>query len=102
MKSRIVRFSQSANNDLKEIYRDIRTATSWRVAGGFIERIEHFCRSLDLASERGTRRDELRRNVRTLGFERSLTIVFEVDEQEVHVLRIFRAGRDWESEFSDD
>ena len=50
----------------------------------------------------GTRHDDLGEGVRTLGFERSLTIVFQVDDREVRILRIFRAGRDWEADLSDD
>jgi hypothetical protein len=34
-----------------------------------------------------------------VGFERRLTVAFVVDDNSVTVLRVFGAGRDWESSF---
>ncbi|MCG6115465.1 MAG: type II toxin-antitoxin system RelE/ParE family toxin [Mesorhizobium sp.] len=102
MKSRTVIFAQAARADISDIYEWISANSSWERAGGFITRLEKACMSLDLASERGTNRDDIREGLRLVGFERSLTIVFEVTEKEVSILRIFRAGRDWETEPQDD
>jgi len=69
---------------------------------GFITRLEKACMSLDLASGRGTNREDIREGLRLVGFECSLTIVFEVTENEVKILRVFRVGRDWETELQED
>lgn len=66
---------------------------------GYLDRVEAFLRSLSFGSERGTRRDDVRPGLRTVGFERRLTVAFVVDDDSVTVLRVFGAGRDWESSF---
>lgn len=66
---------------------------------GYLDRVEAFVRSLSFGSERGTRRDDVRPGLRTVGFERRLTVAFVVDDNSVTVLRVFGAGRDWESSF---
>lgn len=65
------------------------------VAIAYIERIEAFCRDLDLASERGSLRDDIRPGLRVLGFERRLTIAIMVDAGRVSVLRLFYGGQNW-------
>ena len=66
------------------------------VAIGYLDRIEAFCHGLDLASERGQLRDDIRAELRIIGFERRLTIAFTVDEDRVTILRVFYGGQDWE------
>lgn len=61
----------------------------------YLGRIEQFIAKLELGPERGTRRDDIRPGLRTVGFERRLTVAFLVREQ-VTILRIFYGGRDWE------
>ena len=102
MKSRTVVFTKAARADTLDIYEWISANSSWETAGRFIARLERAFMSLDVAAERGTSRDDVRKGLRLVGFERSLTIVFEVTNEEVHILRIFRAGRDWESDLSED
>lgn len=46
---------------------------------------------------RGTRRDDIRPGLRTVGFERRATIAFKVLAREVVIVRIFYGGRDFES-----
>jgi toxin ParE1/3/4 len=61
----------------------------------YIERVERHLQSFDLAAARGSRRDDVRPGLRVVGFERSLTTAFHVDEQQVTILRLFRRGRNW-------
>lgn len=44
-------------------------------------------------------RSDVRPGLRIMGFERRLTIAFTVDEETVTVLRVFTAGRNWETSF---
>ena len=66
------------------------------VAFNYVDRIEAFCYGLDLASERGSRRDDIRPGLRVLGFERRLTIAIAVTPDQITVLRLFYGGQDWE------
>ena len=45
---------------------------------------------------RGTRRNDIRPGIRTLGFERRASIVFQVRKTEVVIVRIFYGGQDYE------
>ncbi|WP_157015954.1 type II toxin-antitoxin system RelE/ParE family toxin [Mesorhizobium xinjiangense] len=100
MRSRSVRFSESARSDLLGIHDWISSVASWKTASAYIERLEHFCMALDLASERGTAREDVRGGLHVVGFERKISIAFRVTDHDVVILRIFRDGRDWESEFA--
>jgi plasmid stabilization system protein ParE len=51
---------------------------------------------LESFPQRGTRRHDLRPGIRTLGFERRVTIAFQVLENEVVIARIFYGGQDYE------
>ncbi len=51
--------------------------------------------------KRGTRRDDIRAGLRTMGFERRATIVFQVMKTEVIIIRIFYGGQDYERRLRD-
>ena len=101
MKRRVVVFAPEARNDLLHIYDWIERSSSSSIALAFVERIEAYCLAFDLAAERGTRRDDIRPGLRTVGFERTLTLAFSVEDGTVTILRIFYAGRDWWSLFDE-
>ena len=101
MKRRQVVLSPEANEDLIAIYDRIANAASPEVAFSYLERIETFLMGFDLASERGTLRDEVRPGLRIVGFERRITVAFAVFEERVVILRLFQAGRRWEDDFED-
>ena len=89
-------FRPLAETDLLQLYDYIADASGAAVAAGYIERIEAACSSLETFPERGTRRDDIRPGLRIIGFERRVTIVFQVLEREVVIVRIFYGGRDYE------
>ena len=99
MKERRVVLAPEAAEDLSELYDWVAAQASPEVALGYLERVEAFCQGLSRASERGRLRSEIRPGLRITGFERRLTIAFVVDEEAVTVLRVFTAGRDWETSF---
>ena len=70
-------------------------------AGDYIARIETACMALATFPERGTKRDDLEPGIRTIGFERRATIAFRVEGDTVRIVRIFYAGRDYETYFRD-
>jgi toxin ParE1/3/4 len=95
MIARRVILSPAAERDLNGIYRWVATGAGPSTALAYVFRIERYLTNLDLGSERGTSRDDVRAGLRIVGFERSLTIAFIAEEQHVTVLRIFRRGRNW-------
>jgi toxin ParE1/3/4 len=96
---RTVVVSRRAQLDLIELYDHIADAASSQVAEGYLERLNAWLAHFDLASERGSRRDDLRSGMRMVGFERRATIAFLVQDRQVTILRIFPGGRDWPSTF---
>lgn len=93
---RAIVFSPEARDDLFALDDWIASEASPETAMAYIGRIEQFPAGFETAAERGTRRDDIRPGLRTIGFERRLTIAFLV-ENEVTILRVLYAGRDWES-----
>jgi toxin ParE1/3/4 len=89
-------FRPLAEADLFDLYRDIAEQAGVAIAGAYIDRIEAACRTLETFPERGTRRDDIRPGVRTMGFERRATIVFQVRRSDVVIIRIFYGGQDFE------
>jgi toxin ParE1/3/4 len=96
MKKFEVGFRPLAEADLFALYRHIAEEAGHALAGAYIDRIEAACMALATFPQRGTRRDDIRRGLRTMGFERRATIVFQVKRAEVVIVRIFYGGQDYE------
>jgi toxin ParE1/3/4 len=92
---RAVVVSPEARDDLIGIYDWIADAASPDTAAAYIGRIQAFLAALDIASQRGARRDDIRVGLRIIGFERRLTVAFTLTETEVTILRIFYGGQNW-------
>src|SRR5262249_48372231 len=90
-------FSPEAREDLFNIYDWIADAASPEVALAYVERIEAYIDGFDLASERGARRDDIRKGLRVICFERRLTIAFTTADESVTILRLFYGGQNWEA-----
>ncbi len=91
-----VSFRPLAEADLFGLYRFIAEEAGHEAAGAYIDRIEAACRTLETFPRRGTRRDDIRPGLRTMGFERRATIVFQVKRAQVMIVRIFYGGQDYE------
>lgn len=89
-------FLPAAEADLFALYRHIAEDAGRDVAGAYIDRIEEACIGLETSPRRGTRRDDIRKGLRTMGFEGRATIVFQVGKAEVTIVRIFYGGQDYE------
>jgi toxin ParE1/3/4 len=96
VKRRDVVFSPEARDDLLNLYDWIAARAGPAIAMAYVERIEAFCLALDLASERGFLREDIRPGLRIAGFERRLTVAFNVDEGSVTILRLLYGGQNWE------
>ena len=96
MRKHRVSFRPAAERDLLRLYEYLVSEGSIEDAAAFIERIEEACLSLRIFPERGTRREDIRLRLRIMGFERRVTIAFEVGRSEVVIVRILYAGQDYE------
>ncbi len=93
--------SPEAEADLLALYDWIAERASPQTTLGYIDRLENYVRSFDYASERGTLRNDIREGLRTVGFERRVTIAFNVTEQKVVVLGFFYGGQNWQEVLSE-
>lgn len=93
-------YSPEALGELKAILDYIADQSSTRVAEAYVQRITTFCSSLSTFPNRGALRDDLRPGLRIIGFERRVTITFEVSDQAVLILRVLYGGRDLDAAFT--
>ncbi len=102
MKRRVVVYTLDAGDDLDRIYNIVAEASSATTADRYDSRIRAFCERLDDGSERGTRRDDVRPDLRVVGFERRVTVAFTVESERVVILRVFYGGANWSDELGED
>jgi toxin ParE1/3/4 len=89
-----ISFRPLAEADLLGLYNYIARESGSDVAGTYIDRIEAACLALQRFPKRGTRRDDIRPGLRTIGFEHRATIVFRVMRAEVVIVRVLYGGQD--------
>lgn len=97
--TRRVIFSPEAQADLLSLYDYIVNQSGEARAIAYVAQIETYCRGFATFPARGTRRDEIRDGLRTVGFKRRATIAFHVEADRVVFDRILYGGRDVESAF---
>lgn len=94
---RPVELAPEARNDLRAIYLFLAEAGSDAVAKRYVDRLLAYVGGFDVASERGSKRDDIAPGLRVVGFQRRVTIAFTVGDDEVVIQRIYYGGRDWTS-----
>jgi len=88
-----VRLAESAEADLRDIYDYVALEASPDRASAYVDRIMAFLSKLELFPQRGTLHDDIRNGLRTIGFERRISIAFVVESGTVVILRLLYAGR---------
>ena len=73
-------FRRRAEARLNDLYEYIARQSSPTIAIGYIRRIRDACMNLADAPERGTRRPDIMPSLRTIGFERRVTIAFRAQD----------------------
>ncbi|MGA9600133.1 MAG: type II toxin-antitoxin system RelE/ParE family toxin [Methylocystis sp.] len=61
-----------------------------------------YCEKLESFPEHGTRRDDLRPGLRTIGFRHRVTIAFAVEAETVTIIGVFYGGQDFEAALETD
>ncbi len=88
-------FRPEAEADLFALYRYIAAESGAARAGDYVSRLEQACMALTTFPKRGTRRNNIAPGLRTIGFERRVTIAFRVLEGVVEIVAVAYAGRDF-------
>jgi toxin ParE1/3/4 len=101
MPHRVV-FSPEAEAQLIDLRRYIAGQSGLATARRFTDAIVDQCERMGTFPNRGTRRDDLRPGLRTIGFRRRVTIAFSVAEEVVTILSVFYGGQDFEAALGDD
>lgn len=97
-----VHFTPEARDQLDKLEIDISVVASPAVAARYVDSIVDHCEKLQTFPHRGTRRDDLRPGLRTLGFRRRVTILFEIEGDTVNILGVYYGGQDYEADLMDD
>lgn len=100
--SHIVHFTPEALNQLDELESHIAAEGSAITAARYIDSIVAHCENLRTFPHRGTRRDDIRPGLRTLGYRRRVTIAFEVAGDRINILGVYYGGQDYEADLGDD
>jgi len=91
-------FRDEANAELTALYDYIAGESGPNVAIAYVRRIRDACLALADFPERGTRRDDILKGLRTIGFERRVTIAFRVFKTRVEIVTVAYGGRKFEHE----
>ena len=88
-------FSYGMDQDIFELRDYIALKRSIAIAENFLEGLITECETLGLAPYRGTKRRELRPNMRLLGYKHAVSVLFRVEEDKhvVVLLGISYRGR---------
>jgi toxin ParE1/3/4 len=91
-------FTPRAVRQLAHLYGVIADDFGEPRAENYVNRIVEACNALATFPERGTKRDGVRPNLRTMGYAKSVTIAFSVNTttQAVAIHGVFYGGQDFE------
>ena len=89
-----VAFAPEAETQLIALHDYIAGEASSAIVERYAEAIVAFCESLSEFPNRGTPRDDLRPNLRTLSFRRRVTIAYAAGSTDVTILGIYSGGQD--------
>jgi toxin ParE1/3/4 len=98
MKPYTVLFTPRAERQLSDLYAYIAGDSGEERADKFVGLIVDDCLALSIFPERGSKRNDIRPNLRTKGYSRRVTIAFSVDvpRKTVTVHGVFYGGQDFE------
>jgi len=91
-------FTHPAKAQIDELYAYVAVESGEVRADRLVEEIISACMALDTFPERGTKRDDIRAGLRTLGHKRQATIAFSIDgpSEVVAIHGVFYGGQNWE------
>lgn len=96
-----VRFTPLAARHLATLSQYIGEHASEKTADAYVSRIVRQCQSLADFPVRGRRRDDILPDLRTVGFERRVTIAFMIENDRVIIEGIFYGGQQLEDKLGE-
>jgi len=93
---RKVDLSGRALNDLREIGDWVEERAGSGIAAAYIQRLEDFFGQIALSPYRGSPRDNVRRGLRIVGFERRIAVAFTISPEQVTIVRVLYGGRQFD------
>lgn len=100
--SHIVSFAPEAEEQLLELFRYIASEASRDIADRYVGAIVERCEKLEDFPLRGSPRDDIRPGLRTIAFQRRVTIAYAVIDKEVTILGIYYGGQDFAALLAED
>lgn len=99
MKRYAVIFTPRAERQLTHLYGTIADDSGEARAESYVGKIVAACEALSTFPERGSKRDDVRPNLRTMGFAKTATIAFSVNAttETVAIHGVFYGGQDFET-----
>ncbi|CAN5520975.1 hypothetical protein BH10ACI4_BH10ACI4_01730 [soil metagenome] len=91
-------FSSEAEQQLRELEEYLSERFYPANAERYIRRLTEACIALGLAPYRGTKRNDLIPDMRTIGFERRAAIYFKIIDNQVIILSIHYGGRSFQTD----
>lgn len=95
-------FSPEAAAELDRLLTWMAPLAGVEAAFGFVEGLRRYCLGLADFPRRGRRRDDLRPELRTLGYRRQALIAFHIADATVVVDHVLYGGRDLAPLFGDE
>jgi toxin ParE1/3/4 len=92
-------FTLLAERQIDRLHEYITEHASESRADACIARIVTFCTGLAALPQRGQKRDDLLPGLRTIGFERRITVAFIIAGDAVLIEGIFYGGQNFEAAF---
>lgn len=90
-------YTPEAQAQLLSLYRYIAAAASPETAERYTSSIVAYCDSLQDFPLRGTRRDDVRPDLRITNYKKRAVIAFAVEAAQISVIGIFYGGQDYET-----
>jgi toxin ParE1/3/4 len=94
-------FTPRAMRQIEDLHSYISQSTSADVADGYVGRIVRYCERFEVFPLRGTGRDDIMPGLRTVGFERRVTIAFIVTPEAVLIEGVFYGGQDFATKLAE-
>ncbi len=95
-------FTPEAEEQLAVLYRYIAAAASPGIAERYTSAIVTYCEGLQDFPHRGTRRDDIRPELRITNYKKRAVIAFEVSAERVSIIGVLYGGQDYETAFQSD
>lgn len=86
--------TDDAQTDLFNIYHWVVAEAGVEIADGYYGRIEARLFALDRYPNRGSPREDLGEGIRSVSFERRITILYRVETNIVRIMRIVSSARE--------